>query len=54
MLLVEGDVDCHSAGSFFKNPVISQGQFAELSESLGAQPPHYPAGAGFVKLPAAW
>jgi UDP-N-acetylmuramate dehydrogenase len=54
MLLVEGDVDCRSAGSFFKNPVISQMQFAGLTERLKAQPPHYPAGEGFVKLPAAW
>jgi len=54
MLLVDGDVDCHSAGSFFKNPVISKAQFYELSKSFGAEPPHYPAGEGFVKLPAAW
>jgi UDP-N-acetylmuramate dehydrogenase len=60
MLLVESDADCRSAGSFFKNPVISGAQFAELSARLGAPPPSYPAGAGYpagegwVKLPAAW
>jgi UDP-N-acetylmuramate dehydrogenase len=54
MLLVEGEPDCRSAGSFFKNPVISAVQFAELTERLRAQPPHFPAGDGLVKLPAAW
>ena len=54
MLLVEGDADCRSAGSFFKNPVISVERFAGLTARLGQEPPHYPAGEGQVKLPAAW
>jgi UDP-N-acetylmuramate dehydrogenase len=58
MLIVDGDADCRSAGSFFKNPIISAGQFAELTARLGAKsemsPPTYPAGEGWVKLPAAW
>jgi len=54
MLLVEGDADCRSAGSFFKNPIISTEQFAGLTARLGQEPPHYPAGEGRVKLPAAW
>jgi len=54
MLLVEGDADCRSAGSFFKNPIISAEQFAELMSRLGQEPPHYPADEGRVKLPAAW
>ena len=54
MLLVEGDADCRSAGSFFKNPIISEEQFAGLTVRLGQEPPHYPAGEGRVKLPAAW
>jgi UDP-N-acetylmuramate dehydrogenase len=58
MLIVDGDADCRSAGSFFKNPIISAGQFAELTARLGARseisPPTYPAGEGWVKLPAAW
>ncbi len=58
MLLVEGDPDCRSAGSFFKNPVISAARFAQLAEKFDGIP-HYPAGAGatdaeFVKIPAAW
>jgi UDP-N-acetylmuramate dehydrogenase len=54
MLLVDGDEDCHSAGSFFKNPILSASQFAALTASLEAEPPHYPAGPDQVKLPAAW
>lgn len=49
MLIVPGDPDCRSAGSFFKNPIVPV-------ESLGGIPevPHWPAGEGRVKLPAAW
>ena len=54
MLLVDGDEDCRSAGSFFKNPIVSQGYFAGLASKLNQEPPHYPADAGQVKLPAAW
>ncbi|MFC5863397.1 UDP-N-acetylmuramate dehydrogenase [Acidicapsa dinghuensis] len=54
MLLVEGDPDCRSAGSFFKNPVISKEYFADLTQKLGVGATRYPAGEGQVKLPAAW
>jgi UDP-N-acetylmuramate dehydrogenase len=54
MLLVDGDEDCRSAGSFFKNPVISREEFASMAERLGHEPPHYAAEAGRVKVPAAW
>jgi UDP-N-acetylmuramate dehydrogenase len=53
MLLVEGDPDCRSAGSFFKNPVITAERFSEIA-ARGATPPSFPAGSGTVKLPAAW
>jgi len=53
MLLVEGDPDCRSAGSFFKNPIIPVEQFGEIA-ARGATPPSFPAGPGTVKLPAAW
>jgi UDP-N-acetylmuramate dehydrogenase len=53
MLLVEGDPDCRSAGSFFKNPVITGEQFGEISK-CGASPPSFPGGPGMVKVPAAW
>jgi UDP-N-acetylmuramate dehydrogenase len=55
MLLVEGDPDSRSAGSFFKNPVISEEHAARIAEISGKEPPRYPAqGTGRVKVPAAW
>jgi UDP-N-acetylmuramate dehydrogenase len=54
MLLVDGDADCRSAGSFFKNPIVAAGRLGELAARLGVEPPHYAAGEGWVKLPAAW
>ena len=53
MLLVEGDPDCRSAGSFFKNPVITAERFGEIAER-GVPPPNFPAGPELVKVPAAW
>jgi UDP-N-acetylmuramate dehydrogenase len=54
MLLVEGDADCRSAGSFFKNPVVSEEQVQQIAEASEKAPPRFPAGPGEVKLPAAW
>ena len=41
-----------SAGSFFKNPVVSAEQFARISPDASA--PHYRLPDGTVKVPAAW
>ena len=57
MLIVPGDEDSHSVGSFFKNPIVPQAIFEELSEKLtsrGLQLPSYPASDECRKLPAAW
>ncbi|HTW44968.1 MAG TPA: UDP-N-acetylmuramate dehydrogenase [Acidobacteriaceae bacterium] len=54
MYIVEGDPDSRSAGSFFKNPVISAEHFAKIATQEGSEVPHYPAGDSAVKLPAAW
>jgi UDP-N-acetylmuramate dehydrogenase len=57
MLIVPGDEDSRSAGSFFKNPIVAEEQFAALSarlEARGLKLPSYPAGEGFRKIPAAW
>src|SRR5262249_33842635 len=55
MLIVPGDPDCRSAGSFFKNPVISSEHFAQIVAHGGSTSvPHYPAANEQVKLPAAW
>src|SRR5262249_45693200 len=53
MLLVEGDPDCRSAGSFFKNPIISEREFAEI-QAHASGVPRYPAFPGKVKTAAAW
>ncbi|MGA9586881.1 MAG: UDP-N-acetylmuramate dehydrogenase [Terracidiphilus sp.] len=57
MLLVEGDLDCHSAGSFFKNPIVDVERVAAVTSVVGSEPPRFSAGPGHedcVKLPAAW
>jgi len=54
MLIVDDDPDCRSAGSFFKNPVISAVHFARIAAGFAERVPSYPAGEGFLKLPAAW
>jgi UDP-N-acetylmuramate dehydrogenase len=57
MLLVDGDPDCRSAGSFFKNPVVDAGAVQRIAEASGQEPPTFAAGAGdpeLVKVPAAW
>lgn len=54
MLLIEGDADCRSAGSFFKNPVVSEELAAQIAASSGKELPRFPASGGQVKLPAAW
>ncbi len=46
MLIVPGDDDCRSAGSFFKNPVLSEAQFNDLAAratAKGLEIPSYPA-----------
>ncbi|MBB5064061.1 UDP-N-acetylmuramate dehydrogenase [Granulicella mallensis] len=54
MLIVEGDPDCRSAGSFFKNPVVAASLLPEVAKAVEGDVPHWPAGEGCVKLPAAW
>ena len=57
MLIVPGDVDCRSAGSFFKNPVVPVTVLDSLAQQLGVEKksiPAYPAQDGEVKLSAAW
>jgi UDP-N-acetylmuramate dehydrogenase len=53
MLIVDGDPDYRSAGSFFKNPVVTASVHARIAEFAGGVP-SYPAGEGFTKIPAAW
>lgn len=54
MLLVEGEADCRSAGSFFRNPVVARGVYERIAAEAGRAVPCFPAGADEVKIPAAW
>jgi UDP-N-acetylmuramate dehydrogenase len=57
MFIVPGDPDCLSAGSFFKNPVLSQSQHEELRKRAaerGLSIPSYPALETKKKISAAW
>jgi len=57
MLIVEGDPDSRSAGSFFKNPVISGEQHEHLRKRAQAMKltiPSYPALEKSMKVSAAW
>jgi UDP-N-acetylmuramate dehydrogenase len=57
MLIVEGDPDCRSAGSFFKNPVLSEQQHEDLrkrAEAKNLTIPSYPALDRTRKVSAAW
>jgi len=53
MLIVPGDDDCRSAGSFFKNPVLTRAAFEQLGERAGPVP-NFPAKDGLIKVAAAW
>jgi UDP-N-acetylmuramate dehydrogenase len=62
MVLDPADPNARSVGSFFMNPVVTEGEFGGLAarvlaEGIAASPdeiPHYPGGAGRLKLSAAW
>ena len=57
MLIVEGDPNCRSAGSFFKNPVLSEEQHEEMKRRAAAKKltiPSYPALEKSRKVSAAW
>jgi len=57
MLITPGDEDCRSAGSFFKNPMLSPQQYDDLAaraKAKGLQIPSYPALDAQRKVSAAW
>lgn len=57
MLIVEGESDSRSAGSFFKNPIVARGVLDHVAQILHLADdkiPHWPTADGRVKLPAAW
>ena len=57
MLLVDGEPDCRSAGSFFKNPIVDSSVLDRIASTLDIAKekiPHWPADNNRIKLPAAW
>jgi UDP-N-acetylmuramate dehydrogenase len=62
MVIIPGDPECRSAGSFFRNPVVTEETAARVGEAVrrlekrGAAEllPSFDAGDGRLKLPAAW
>jgi UDP-N-acetylmuramate dehydrogenase len=57
MLITTDDPDSRSAGSFFKNPMLSESQHAELVRRAAEkhlQVPSYPALSQRRKVSAAW
>ena len=57
MLIAPNEENCRSAGSFFKNPIISPAEYdriASLPQCVDQNPPRYPAPEGQVKISAAW
>ena len=58
MLVRQGGIDSNSAGSFFKNPVVSKNDFekiVEIAKKMGFKSvPHFPFSEENVKIPAAW
>jgi UDP-N-acetylmuramate dehydrogenase len=57
MVVDAGDPNSRSAGSFFRNPIVGEELLLKASEAAGIgveAVPHWPAGDGLVKLPAAW
>lgn len=55
MVLDSAEPDSRSAGSFFTNPILTEKEHQQFVERVaGEKVPTYPAGAGRVKLSAAW
>lgn len=54
MLVRQGGLDSQSAGSFFKNPIVSREKFAAMCEKFGDTIPSYKVDEMSIKVPAAW
>lgn len=55
MVVDENDANSRSCGSFFTNPIMGLAAWATLAKRAEPlQPPHFAAGEGRVKVPAAW
>lgn len=54
MVIVPSDPDCQSAGSFFKNPIVSRETFDQIEAATSEPVPNFPAANDQIKIPAAW
>ncbi len=54
MVIDPADINSRSAGSFFKNPIITEAAFAELQGVVNSKVPGFPVANAHVKVPAAW
>ncbi len=54
MVIDRNDPNSKSAGSFFKNPIVTSKQFDEICEKFGDSIPSFAADENTVKIPAAW
>ena len=54
MVVDPADPDSRSVGSFFMNPVVTNGVREGIGSIAGEPAPGFPLGDGRVKVPAAW
>jgi UDP-N-acetylmuramate dehydrogenase len=54
MVLDEDDPDSRGVGSFFMNPVVTDGERERIASIAGERAPGFAIGGGRVKIPAAW
>jgi len=54
MVIDPNDPNRRSAGSFFKNPVISAAEFDRIRNIAETDVPNFPQDDGRIKVPAAW
>lgn len=55
MVIDPTDPNSRSAGSFFKNPIVEGPKLSAIAAAAGTPAvPHFDAGGGMVKVPAAW
>lgn len=57
MVVDAADPDSRSAGSFFRNPIVSASLLRHIAQAMNlptSEVPHWPAGNDTIKLPAAW
>lgn len=54
MVIDAADPNSRSAGSFFKNPIVTMEVYRAIADAEAVDVPSFPAGEGLVKIPAAW